>query len=268
MAHSADPGNLDGVTLERWKRNRAHTKNLEALETSFNVVSRSCKDSIRRGAEHEVAALTRTCALLLGATLEDRLMVIVSSPYFSEEAERRVMRESSILDRWKQVLIEAFAARYGTERAKVPGGLPYTAAAYFHGMNSVLDDWVKPLVTVRNSLAHGQWIVAFNEERSAANHDRTKIIKAMTLWHIQLQKNLLDHLARLIFDLMATRYAFERDFDKHWANLRAAQVRIEMGRSKEWEALLRRRQERGKKHRARNFQKAIKSGQVSLIYDV
>ncbi|MEU7512183.1 hypothetical protein AB0B13_09290 [Streptomyces sp. NPDC042898] len=248
--------------MDRTKRHNAHVRNLEALETAFEVVSRSCKDSIRRGENHEILALTRTCALLLGATLEDRLMTIVSSPYFPQDSEQRVMKERTVLDMWHRVLTEAFAVRYKVPHSKIPSLLPFTSAAHFAGMKSVLDNWVEPLINVRNSLAHGQWIVAFNEEREKANQRRTQQLNTQTLWHLRLQRSMLIHLERLIFDLIATQYAFERDFDKHWKNLRAAEVRISMNKSKEWELLLRRRHQRGKRHIGRNYRRLIETGQI------
>ncbi|MEV7813310.1 hypothetical protein AB0P05_21610 [Streptomyces flaveolus] len=248
--------------MEREKRHRAHVRNMEALETSFEVASRSCKEAIRHGDEHEVVALTRTCALLLGATLEDRLMAIISSPHFPVPSERRVMDERTVLDMWNQVLVEAFSVRYSVQRSKVPAGLPYTSASYFSGMKSVLDDWMEPLINTRNCLAHGQWIVAFNEQRNSVNQDRTKRLNALTLWHLRLQRNLLKHLERLVFDLTATQYAFERDFDRHWANLKAAQSRISADKSKEWELLLQRRHLRGKAHIRRNYRRLIDAGLI------
>ncbi|MEV3872260.1 hypothetical protein ACWD6I_12620 [Streptomyces sp. NPDC002454] len=187
-------------------------------------------------------------------------MAIISSPYFPETSEQRVMQQKTVLDMWNQALVEAFAIRYKIPRVKVPSSLPYTSAAHFAGMKSVLDVWMEPLISTRNSLAHGQWIVAFNNERNDVNNDRTKRLNALTLWHLRLQKNMLKHLERLIFDLTATRYAFERDFDRHWANLKAAQTRISMDKAADWELLLRRRHQRGKRHRGRNYLRLIEAG--------
>lgn len=246
--------------MDREKRHRAHIRNMEALEMSFEVASRSCKEAIRHGDEREVVALTRTCALLLGATLEDRLMTIISSPGFPESSEQRVMKKRTVLEMWNQVLIEAFSVRYNVPRAKIPSALPYTSAAYFAGMKSVIDDWMESLINTRNCLAHGQWIVAFNEQRNGVNQDRTARLNALTLWHLRLQKNMLSHLERLIFDLTVTQYAFERDFDRHWANLKTAQTRISSDKSKEWELLLQRRHQRGKGYIKQNYRQLIDAG--------
>ncbi|WP_101389252.1 hypothetical protein [Streptomyces sp. TLI_146] len=189
-------------------------------------------------------------------------MTIISSRYFPESSEQRVMQERTVLDMWNQTLVEAFAVRYKVPRRRIPSALPYTSAAYFSGMKTVLDDWMEPLINTRNSLAHGQWIVAFNEQRNSVNRDRTKRLNALTLWHLRLQKNMLRHLERLIFDLSATQYAFERDFDKHWANLKAAQMRISMDRSQEWEMLLQRRHQRGKGHIKRNYRQLLDAGLI------
>ncbi|MFJ1607730.1 hypothetical protein ACIOHS_30780 [Streptomyces sp. NPDC088253] len=189
-------------------------------------------------------------------------MWVISSIGFPVEAERRVMAERTVLDMWRQLLVEAFSERYKVSRSKIPNGLPYTSAAYFKGMQSVIDEQIAPLVSIRNSLAHGQWVVAFNEQRSEVNGDRTKKLNGITLWHLRLQRNMLNHLERLIFDLMVTQYAFERDFDKHWSNLQAAQIRLRSDKSKEWESLLRKRHLRGKVHKSKNYRKLIEAGLI------
>lgn len=239
--------------MERHRRNSAHRRNLDALETAFEVTSRSCKEAIRRGNGHEVDSLTKACALILAATLEDRLMVLITSLYFPEYAEKRVMDENSISERWQRAVDEAFSVRYNVPSRSIPTRLDFTAQAYYRGISEVLSEWITPLFSLRNSLAHGQWVVAFNETRSAANNDKTKKLKDLSLWHLRLLKNMLGHLERLIYDLTVTRYAFERDFDKHWTGLDAARRRIENGKPAEWEKLLRTRHRRGKWHREMNI---------------
>ncbi|MBP2359972.1 MULTISPECIES: hypothetical protein [Streptomyces] len=216
--------------MDRQRRNSAHRRNLDALETAFEVTSRSCKEAIRRGNSHEVDSLTKASALILAATLEDRLMVLVTSLYFPQDAEKRVMSERSIAQKWQRAVDEAFSARYGVPLRSIPARLDFTAQAYHKGISGVLDEWISPLFSVRNSLAHGQWVVAFNENRDAVNNDKTKNLKNLNLWRLRLLKNMLGHLERLVFDLMVTQYAFERDFDTHWSGLEAARRRIENGK--------------------------------------
>ncbi|GGX16514.1 hypothetical protein [Streptomyces chartreusis] len=180
-------------------------------------------------------------------------MVLITSLYFPENAEKRVMDEKSIAERWQRAVDEAFSVRYNVPSRNIPNRLDFTAQAYYRGISEVLSDWITPLFSLRNSLAHGQWVVAFNETRSAANNDKTKKLKDLSLWRLRLLKNMLGHLERLLYDLTVTRYAFERDFDKHWTGLDAARRRIENGKSADWEKLLRTRHRRGKWHREMNI---------------
>ncbi|MEU0931235.1 hypothetical protein [Streptomyces malaysiensis] len=180
-------------------------------------------------------------------------MVLISSPEFPQQAEQRAMSESSIAQKWQRAVDEAFSVRYNVPLRSIPDRLDFTAQAYYRGIAGVLDEWIAPLFSVRNSLAHGQWVVAFNETREAVNNDRTKKLKDLSLWRLRLLKNMLGHLERLIFDLVVTRYAFERDFDAHWSGLDAARRRIENGNSADWEQLLRRRYHRGRWHHETNI---------------
>ncbi|WP_329020346.1 hypothetical protein [Streptomyces sp. NBC_00690] len=243
--------------MDRFKRARINEGNLTSLLDAFDINSRACKQAIRRDNREEVEALTKTCALILGALMENRLMWLASlNNGFPEARERRILSARNSKDMWRRLLDESFAERYSVPVSNVPNGLSFTARSYHAGMLSVLDDWLYPLISVRNTLAHGQWKVAFNEKRTNTSTDKTREVAKLTLWHLRLQRNLLDHFVALIYDLIVTRSAFERDFDHHWKNLESARARINRDASSDWEAFLRGRHERGRRHHWANMREA------------
>lgn len=243
--------------MDRFKRAKINDGNLTSLRDAFDINSRACKQAIRRGNREEVEALTKTCALILGALMENRLMWLASlNNGFPEVREHRILSARNSKDMWRRLLDESFAERYSVPVSHVPRGLSFTARSYHAGMLSVLDDWLYPLISVRNTLAHGQWKVAFNEKRTNTSSDKTREVAKLTLWHLRLQRNLLDHFVALIYDLIVTRSAFERDFDHHWKNLESARARINRNAASDWEAFLRGRHERGKWHHWVNAREA------------
>lgn len=219
-----------------------HLENTRALDRAFDIVARECKDAIRRQDSDAVEALTKTCAFLLGAKMENRLFRLLHEDgAFDAAARTRIMGKSSIERSWLAAIDESFAARRGLRLRAVPSGLNFTDKARRQELIGLVRDELGPVITLRNILAHGQWHRALTAERSGISPERMQILKTTRLWHLLMKANLLEHLVKLLHDLSVTRFAFERDFDKHWADLQAASHRLQLNRYKKWEDLLIRR---------------------------
>ncbi|TXL91843.1 hypothetical protein [Streptomyces sp. IB2014 016-6] len=241
------------VMMDRVKRNKVHRKNLKTVELAFNSTSLAAKDAIRRRDLRQQKLLTLNSAFLLGAIMENRLMAAISEPRLDEKRELRILRASSVNDMWRRALQEAFSQRYGVSPGSIPSRLSFTESSRYYGMLETVNTWIDPVISIRNSLAHGQWDVAFKSgDRTETSPPRTGELKRVTLWSLMLRKNLLDHWELLVFDLAVTKYAFERDFDRKWKNMRAAEERLKKGSAKQWEDALRKRYVRGRRHRAKN----------------
>ncbi|UWX97441.1 hypothetical protein N2K95_01740 [Arthrobacter zhaoxinii] len=220
----------------------AHMGNHKALDRAFDVVSRACKDAIRREDTDEIDALTKTCAFLLGAKMENRLFRLVyEDGAFGDSAIAGIIGARSIEQAWKTAITEAFAKRYQVRPERVPSGLGFTDRERYKELIRIVDKQLVPVITLRNILAHGQWHRALNSERSRVDTSRMNIMMTTRLWHLMVRANLLEHLVRLVHDLAVTRDAFERDFDKHWADLNAASQRLEQNNYAVWEENLVRR---------------------------
>lgn len=251
--------------MDRVKRNKVHRKNLKTVELAFNFTALAAKDAIRRRDLRQQKLLTLNSAFLLGAIMENRLMAAISEPRLEEKRELRILRASSVNDMWRRTLQEAFSQRYSVSPGSIPGRLSFTDSSRYSGMLSIVENWIDPVISIRNSLAHGQWEVAFKSgDRTETSPPRTGELKRVTLWSLMLRKNLLDHWELLVFDLAVTKYAFERDFDRKWKNMRAAEERLVKGDSKEWEDTLRKRYLRGQRHRARNSHQMFLAEQMAV----
>ena len=70
------------------------------------------------------------------------------------------------------------------------------------------------------------------------SHERTTLVHGDSLWHLQIKKNMIDHLVAVVHDLVITQIAFERDFDRNWMRLEHAKARLRQGRPNRWRANL------------------------------
>lgn len=219
-----------------------HLENTRALDVAFELTARHCREAIARQDVPAVSALTKTCVLLFGARMENRLFRLLYEPTGFDGGQRaRVLKASSIEDRWKLVIREAFAARRGIRPSQVPARLGFTDKARYDELIKIVREQLGPLITLRNTLAHGHWHRALNHERTTVDPERMRLLNTTRLWHLKIKANLLEHLVWLLHDLVLTRHAFERDFDKRWNDLQSAYSRLQLDRYRDWESQLQRK---------------------------
>jgi hypothetical protein len=216
-----------------------HLENTRALDRAFDISRRACREAIGREDEDAVEALTKTCAFLFGARMENRLFRLLYEPCAFTSAQRgRILSKPSIEESWIAVVNESFAARRQLRPGQVPAQLPFTDKARHDELARLVREDLAPIITLRNILGHGQWHRALTSDRSKVDQGRMKLLKTTRLWHLTIKANLLEHLVWMLHDLAVTTVAFERDFDKRWTDLQAAKRRLELDNFEEWEDML------------------------------
>jgi hypothetical protein len=214
------------------------------IERAFTSVVQDGKKAIRTRNQGDKLSCTRLATLLLAALMESRLNEALW--YYSglKEDDRPPLLKMSVENRWKQLVAISFANRRNLRSADIPERLEFTDRARHDEIMRVVAEHVIPLVQVRNVLAHGQWVYVFTESRHSIDSTKMATLNSFTLWRVILEKNLLDHLNRIVHDVLATKFAHERDFDRHIKNLRAARGRIKKGNRTKWERTLMARHDR------------------------
>lgn len=224
---------------------KIHLENERALAEAFDVARQSCKNAIRAGKLREERILTKNCAFLLGAKLETTLLKIIHDPSgFALDQRHRIDSASTVADKWLRVVKEAFAGRHNVPISQVPRRLPFTAQARYIEIERLVKEQFVPLIELRNSLAHGQWNRTLNSSGTKIDPRRMAQLARLSVWRLAIQDNILHHVSLLIYDLVVTRIAFERDFDKRWNDLHSAITRLESSSGEEWAQKLRDRHER------------------------
>lgn len=239
IVRCTDPGTEYARTVATPDLHTIHLKNTHALERAFETVARDCRHAIAREDSAEATALTNTCIFLFGARMENRLFRLLHEPgAFSDVQRKRIAATGSVENMWLATVSEAFAARRSLTPAQVPGRLTFTDAARYNELVRLINDELAPIIQLRNILGHGQWDYALTSDRSAFDQARTTLLRRTRLWHLRIKANLLDHLVGLLHDLAVTKTAFERDFDRHWANLTSARHRLDLDSHRAWESQL------------------------------
>lgn len=230
---------------------KAHVKNLRAVDTALSRIFRELNTSLARADNKTSDALLKVAMLLLGAWAENRLRKLLFEPNgFSQHERDRVGRANSQLEHWKAALELGFRKRYRLPHANLNVSLPLTPRFYYQTLASILEDDLKPIIEIRNKLAHGQWARTLNNENDDFSPEYMALIQGENAHSIKCKKRILEYLAQLIHDLLSTQYAFERDFDNHFRILENAKRDISARSYEKWLSDMQAKLERGRQARS------------------
>ena len=155
-------------------------------------------------------------ALLIGAWAECRLKKVLYEPSGFEAAARTaIFSVRSQYDRWTAALGAAFRKRFGVATAALnKNSMPFTAAARYDEARELLETELRPIIELRNRFAHGQWKYLLTDDEAGVSTSQMAVFARENFLTLQYKRDLLQHLASLINDLVAST-VFDRDFDAH-----------------------------------------------------
>ncbi|MFZ2995847.1 hypothetical protein [Sphingobium sp.] len=230
---------------------KAHVKNLRAVDTALERMLRELNGSLARCDDTTSDALLKTTMLLLGAWAEDRLRKMLFEPNGFSPADRlQITSAGSQIEIWKAALERGFRKRYQIPSANLSQMLPFTPRARYAALLSIINDDLRPIVEVRNKLAHGQWVRPLNSENDDYSPTHTQQINGENAHSVKCKHRLLEYLSQIIHDLAVGVGAFERDFDEHYLNLEHAKREITSRSYPQWLEAMRAKYQRGRLRRA------------------
>lgn len=230
---------------------KAHVKNLRAVDTALERMLRELNASLSRGDDTTSEALLKTTMLLLGAWAEDRLRKMLFEPNGFTPAEREQITSSgSQIEIWKAALELGFRKRYQIPFANLSQMLPLTPRARYAALLNIINDDLRPIIEVRNKLAHGQWVRPLNSQNDDYSPTHTQQINGENAHSVKCKHRLLEYLSQIIHDLAVGVAAFERDFDGHYSKLEHAKREITSRNYQRWLAAMRAKYQRGRLRRA------------------
>jgi hypothetical protein len=224
-----------------------HVANLRAVAGALDHVARSGRESLARRRESEVPTFVRLHAFLLGAWAECRLLKLLHERKAFTDADRqRIVSQSTALDRWTTTIELAFRKHYGVSSARLSrSSLPPTAFLRYASILEIVASELKVAIELRNKLAHGQWIYPLNHELTEVSQTQMDALRLENLFTLEQKRRLIEVIAALVNDLVISRPAFERDFDKHYRIVTQTQINLVSRDYQKWVSQLRTSYERG-----------------------
>ena len=225
-----------------------HVSNLQIIDASINRVALSLRRAISQRDEVTTYTFVRLYALLLGAWAECRLCKLLYEPSgFNGQARDRINSTSTHLDRWQTAVELAFRKHYGVPRAVLSQiSLPHSAYSRYITLINMLQADLRPIIELRNKLAHGQWVYPLNNEGNDVAQEQMDSLLVENLLSLQFKKALISHLSMAIHDLVVSQPTFERDFDKRYQDIVDTRRNLQTRNYQSWVAQMQKKYQRGK----------------------
>lgn len=228
---------------------RVHCENFRSVGKAFESVTGAARQAIRSRDSDAVTALTYSSALLLGAKIECRLKRLIFEPASFTETERiQVTGSRSQIDRWSAAIDVGFRRRYNVWRLD-SASIGSQAVDRHEFLQQTLDAALRPVVEIRNKLAHGQWEHVLNYRETDISPDIHSLLRTETVETLSIKDRIAYHYAKIIEDLVISASAFERDYQKSVEKLQAALTNLESADFTRYEAMILRRTLAGKAKR-------------------
>ncbi len=202
---------------------KAHVENLRAVEVGISQIDRELRAALSRKDDPASSALLKILLLLLGSWAECRLRKLLYEPGGFDNSQRdQVMGCRSQFESWICATELGFRRRYGIRRADLRSALPGTARLRLDEILDVLDTELRPIIEMRNTLAHGQWARPLNASQNGIVGTMLAAMNAENALSARFKSTIIATVATIVQDLVSGNAAFERDFDRHYERLKNA----------------------------------------------
>ncbi|MCP9229141.1 hypothetical protein NMG46_02590 [Mesorhizobium sp. LMG 17147] len=227
---------------------KAHVLNLRAVHAGIVHTERELRAAIARQDNPSAGTLIRILLLLTGAWAECRLKKLLYEPSgFDDLARKVIFDKRSQIESWQASLEMGYRKRYNVPKAKLSEQtLRPTALMRYRALADVISSELAPVFEMRNTLAHGQWSRPLNSEETDISGPMIALIKKENALSIRFKLSLLDALAMLIHDLVASPATFERDYDRHFERIVSTKRNLKTRMYGDWEAQMISKYKRGK----------------------
>lgn len=198
-----------------------HCENLRALESAISSIQLALRDYIARCDERNSDTYTKLLAHLINSWVEVRILKLVYEKGAFNDSEIERIINSNLNDKWKKSLEIAYRKGFGISYNDKINDHRYSSLLY------IIDNYLLPSSQIRNRLAHGQWVFAFNNSvLDGVNPKLTKDIQDDNILKIQLRFKIFKDLSQIIHDLAVSTPTFERDFDNNYRKIKEKQQQL------------------------------------------
>lgn len=197
---------------------KASVINLRELKKQRTSLKRLFNKSIIQKDNSSFSALTKFYALLFSSFAELCFLKVIHTPYgFTEDEisqiKRDTYRERNLEQKWTKCLELAFNRICSIANAGEIQNKKQT-------LTRQIDKFIIQPSQLRNKIAHGQWIVALNNENTAVNQITSNKINDLDFVKIDILFSVYEKIGQAVEDLIESPHkAHFNDFYQHMTEL-------------------------------------------------
>lgn len=193
---------------------RASVDNVRELNKQRTNIKRLFNQAIKRNDHSAFNALTKLYALLYSSFAELCFLKVIHTPYgFSEEEISQISSERNLEQKWTKCLEIAFSRIINISNA---GEIQNKKQILTRHINQFI---IEPS-QLRNKIAHGQWIVALNNDNTATNPTTTNRITNLDFVKTDILFSVYEKIGQAVEDLIESpTKAHFNDFYSHMTEL-------------------------------------------------
>jgi len=223
-----------------------HVANVQRVTYALDRIPFTIRSAIASEDDKTLAAFLPLYMLLLGAWAECRLRKLLFEPNAFDNADRiRVEKRPTHFEKWQKLVEIAFRKHYAIPKASLAQALPFTAASRCAEIDRLLSSDLRPVIEIRNKLAHGQWEYLLNNSGDDVSADLMKAMRTENLLTLQFKKSLLGTLLDVVQDLAVSKATFERDFDTRYRHISEMRRNLKTRKYSEYAQALIEKRKRG-----------------------
>lgn len=146
------------------KVKRYHDDNFAAVNSALENIEKQLRKSLSKDDESGELTFTRLYTMMLGVWCEARLhKLLYEKGVFSEEERHFVYSASSLGDRWLRALELGLKKHLGLkiEDEISKKSVRFSVFNLYEEIRGWISEHFAPAITLRNKIAHGQWIKPF-----------------------------------------------------------------------------------------------------------
>lgn len=188
----------------------AACQNVRELKTAEKSLLKQLNLLLRENSQAEIRVYTKLYLLLFAEYSEASFFKLIHTPCALSDSEiesiqnTRAGSKRSLEEQWKE-LIDRLINKLNSD----PKGETANKKQQFM---KLFNDYIIPSIRVRNKIAHGQWIVAFNSNCTSISSDTTNQIKDLDYVKISTWFQIYDQFIQCIEDLLESPKTHYRDY--------------------------------------------------------
>ena len=193
---------------------QSSVSNVRELKRQRTALKRLFNRSLRQKDHSGFEALKRLYALLYSSFAEVSFLKVIHTPYgFSENEITQIQGQRNLEQKWIKCLELAFQRINNIANKGEIQNKRQT-------LERLIQTYIIEPSQLRNKIAHGQWVVALNNDNTALNADTTQRINNLDFVQVDILFVVYEKIGQVVEDLIESPHkAHFRDFYFHITEL-------------------------------------------------